>query len=247
MTERYPRQHRWSPAHVAASTVAGLFLLPHLAMSQVELPVLSYSTDALEPYISNETVQYHYGKHHAAYVNNLNAFIEADDSLANKTLEYIMKNTEGTIFNNAAQVWNHNFYWQSLSPSGGGEPDDDLYDDLVKSFGSYDNFMGNFTSFASGHFGSGWAWLVQNSDGSLEVVDTHDASNPIVECLGNPLLTYDVWEHAYYIDYRNSRSDYIEVFWNLVDWDFANDNYLKAWRSTSKSLPSVSTGSGSSP
>ncbi|CAM9328620.1 unnamed protein product [Ascophyllum nodosum] len=152
-----------------------------------------------------------------------------------------MLHTEGTVFNNAAQVYNHNFYWKSLSPDGGGEPVGDLYDDIVESFGTYEYFMDNFTSAASGHFGSGWAWLVQKPDGCLDVVDTHDASNPVVEDLGNPLLTCDVWEHAYYIDYRNLRGDYIDGWWALVNWDFANENYLQAWRRTSRSLPTVKT------
>ncbi|CAN0182159.1 unnamed protein product [Pylaiella littoralis] len=215
------------PKQVGTSffSLLGLLLSCSRSLGQVELPPLGYDQAALEPYISNETVSYHYGKHHQGYVNNVNGFIEEDPSLANLSLWKLMKKTEGTIFNNVGQVYNHNVYWESLSPDGGDEPTGDILDVIVDSFGSYDAFKDLFTSYASGHFGSGWAWLILLEDGSLDVVDTHDASNPVVERLGFPLLVCDVWEHAYYIDYRNLRADYIDGWWNLVNWERAQSEY----------------------
>eukprot|EP00904_Undaria_pinnatifida_P004740 jgi/Undpi1/14267/HiC_scaffold_9.g03916.m1 len=205
-------------------------MLAQPALSQFELMDLPYDDDALEPYVSSETISYHYGKHHAAYVNNLNAIIEEDSSLVGRSLWWFLKKTDGTTFNNAAQIYNHNLYWNSLSPTGGGEPSGDLYDAIVDAFGSYDNFETAFTSAASGHFGSGWAWLVMDRDGAVTVYDTHDATNPVSEDLGFPLLVCDVWEHAYYIDYRNGRSDYIEGWWSLVNWDYASEEYERVMK-----------------
>ena len=183
-----------------------------------ELPKLPYDMDALEPQISKETLEYHYGKHHQAYINNLNKLI-AGTSDENKLLEEIMTSATGGLFNNAAQAWNHTFYWNCLKQNGGGEPAGKLLELITKHFGSFDAFKAKFSETAAKHFGSGWAWLVQNSDGSLEVLSTGNAANPLTEHK-TPLLTCDVWEHAYYIDYRNARPKYIDAFWNLVNWDF---------------------------
>ena len=188
-----------------------------------ELPELPYARDALAPHISEETLDYHYGKHHASYVDKLNAAIEGTDD-ADKSLEDIIKSASGGLFNNAAQVWNHTFYWNSLSPRGGGEPEGALADAINSAFGSVDGFKEKFTESAKGNFGSGWTWLVQKADGSLDIVNTDDAETPITEDGVTPLLTCDVWEHAYYIDYRNARPKYLEAFWNLVNWDFAAAN-----------------------
>ncbi|CAM9489143.1 unnamed protein product [Ectocarpus sp. 8 AP-2014] len=194
---------------------------------QVELPALPYGESDLEPYITAETVGFHYGAHHQGYVNNMNAFIEADPELEGLSLWKLMKQTEGTIFNNAAQIYNHNLYWNSLSPSGGGMPTGDLYTAILAAFGSYEDFQTAFTDLASGHFGSGWAWLMMHEDGSVDVVDSHDASNPVSEGLGFPLLVCDVWEHAYYLDYQNLRASYIEGWWALVNWDYAESEYTR--------------------
>ena len=187
-----------------------------------KLPELPFAKDALSPYVSAETIEYHYGKHHAAYVANLNKLI-AGGEFAELSLEDIIKKASGGIFNNAAQVWNHTFYWNCLSPKGGGEPTGDLADAITKGFGSFANFKEKMTSAAVTQFGSGWAWLVRNPDGSLAVEQTANASTPLRESK-TPLLTVDVWEHAYYIDYRNARPAYVEAFWKLVNWDFASQN-----------------------
>ena len=189
-----------------------------------ELPELPYARDALAPHISEETLDYHYGKHHASYVDKLNAAIEGTDD-ADKSLEDIIKSASGGLFNNAAQVWNHTFYWNSLSPRGGGEPEGALADAINSAFGSVDGFKEKFTESATGNFGSGWTWLVQKADGSLDIVNTDDAETPITEDGVTPLLTCDVWEHAYYIDYRNARPKYLEEIWKLVNWDFVAGNY----------------------
>ena len=188
----------------------------------IELPDLPYARDALAPHISAETLDYHYGKHHQAYVTNLNKQIEGTE-FADMDLVSIVKKASGGMFNNAAQTWNHTFYWNSLSPKGGGDPSGKLADALVKAFGSVDAFREEFSKAAAGTFGSGWAWLVQRPDGSLGIVSTSNAATPITGS-DNPLLTCDVWEHAYYIDYRNARPKYVEAFWNLVNWDFAAAN-----------------------
>ncbi|MBS0212968.1 MAG: superoxide dismutase [Fe] [Proteobacteria bacterium] len=185
----------------------------------IELPALPYARNALEPHISAETLDFHYGKHHQAYVDNLNKMIPGTE-FAEATLDAIVKKAQGGMFNNAAQVWNHTFYWNSLSPNGGGEPKGKLADAIVKAFGSIAAFKEEFTKVATGTFGSGWAWLVQRADGSLAIVSTSNAATPLTGS-DKPLLTCDVWEHAYYIDYRNARAKYIEAFWNLVNWDWA--------------------------
>ena len=185
----------------------------------IELPPLPYARNALEPHISSETLDYHYGKHHQAYVDNLNKMIPGTE-FADADLETIVKKSQGGIFNNAAQVWNHTFYWNSLSPNGGGEPKGKLADAIVKAFGSFAAFKEEFGKVAVGTFGSGWAWLVQRPDGSLAIVSTSNAATPITG-QDKPLLTCDVWEHAYYIDYRNARAKYVESFWNLANWDWA--------------------------
>lgn len=191
----------------------------------IKLPELPYAIDALEPRISKETLEFHYGKHHNAYVVNLNKFIEADSNLATKSLEEIVKSSTGGVFNNAAQVWNHTFYWNSLSPSGGGEPTGDLLIAIDAAFGSFAEFKEKFTASAAGNFGSGWTWLVKNATGALEIVNTSNADTVITEQGMKPLLTCDVWEHAYYIDYRNARPEYLKNYWELVNWEFAAENF----------------------
>jgi Fe-Mn family superoxide dismutase len=188
-----------------------------------ELPELPYAKDTLAPHISEETLEYHYGKHHQTYVTNLNNLISGTE-FENMSLEEIIKNSSGGIFNNAAQVWNHTFYWNSLSPNGGGEPEGGLANAINRTFGSFEEFKEAFTKCAVTTFGSGWAWLVKNADGSLALVSTSNAGCPLTEGQ-TPILTCDVWEHAYYIDYRNARPKYLEAFWNLVNWDFAAKNY----------------------
>ncbi|HHJ39206.1 MAG: superoxide dismutase [Methylothermaceae bacteria B42] len=187
-----------------------------------ELPPLPYAMDALEPHISRETLEYHYGKHHQTYVTNINNLI-AGTEFENMSLEEIICKASGPIFNNAAQVWNHTFYWNSLSPNGGGSATGAVGDAINRDFGSFDSFKEAFTKAAVTLFGSGWAWLVKTPEGKLEIVQTSNAGNPLTEGK-TPILTCDVWEHAYYIDYRNARPKYLEAFWNLVNWDFANQN-----------------------
>lgn len=189
----------------------------------ITLPELPYAIDALEPQISKETLEYHYGKHHATYVAKLNPLIEGTD-LADADLETIIKNSEGGVFNNAAQVWNHTFYWNCLSPNGGGEASGPVAEAIDAAFGSFEDFKEQFTNSAVNNFGSGWTWLVKNTDGSVAIVNTDDADTPLTTD-ARPLLTVDVWEHAYYIDYRNSRPAYMEAFWSLVNWDFVNENF----------------------
>lgn len=184
------------------------------------LPQLPYAMDALAPHISKETLEYHYGKHHQAYVNNLNKLIPGTE-FASMSLEEIIKKATGGIFNNAAQVWNHTFYWYCLSPNGGGEPTGKLAEAIKKHFGSFNEFKEQFTQTAATTFGSGWAWLVQDNNGALKIISTSNAGTPMTEGL-TALLTCDVWEHAYYIDYRNVRPDYINAFWSLVHWDFVS-------------------------
>lgn len=190
----------------------------------VELPDLPYSRSALEPHISEETINYHYGKHHAAYVNKLNAAIEGTE-LDDLSLEELVKTTSGGNFNNAAQVWNHTFYWNSLSPTGGGTPSGELAEAINSSFGSFDEFVSSFNQSAAGNFGSGWTWLVKNQDGGLAIVNTSNAETPLTDDAVTPLLTVDVWEHAYYVDYRNDRGGYLGKFWELVNWEFAASNF----------------------
>ncbi|MDD5578605.1 MAG: superoxide dismutase [Fe] [Methylobacter sp.] len=188
-----------------------------------ELPALPYAKDALAPHISEETLEYHYGKHHQTYVTNLNNLIPGTE-FEKLSLEEIILKSSGGIFNNAAQVWNHTFYWNSLVPNGGGQPTGALADAINSAFGSFDKFKEEFTKCAVTTFGSGWAWLVKNADGSLALASTSNAGNPLTTGQ-TPLLTCDVWEHAYYIDYRNARPAYLEAFWALVNWEFAADNF----------------------
>ncbi|MBP6626913.1 MAG: superoxide dismutase [Fe] [Arenimonas sp.] len=184
----------------------------------IELPALPYDRTALEPHISGETIDFHYGKHHQAYVTNLNNLIKGTEFEA-LDLEAIVRKAQGGLFNNAAQVWNHTFYWNCLKPNGGGEPTGKLAEAITKSFGSFAAFKEQFTQTALTTFGSGWAWLVQRPDGSLALVSTPNAATPLTGT-DTALLTCDVWEHAYYVDYRNARPKYVEAFWNLVNWDF---------------------------
>jgi Fe-Mn family superoxide dismutase len=180
--------------------------------------------DALQPHISKETLEFHYGKHHQTYVTNLNNLIKGTE-FENLSLEEIVQKSSGGIFNNAAQIWNHTFYWFCLSPKGGGQPSGALADAIVKKFGSFDEFKKQFTQTAVTTFGSGWAWLVKDANGSLELVSTSNAQTPLTQAGKQPLLTCDVWEHAYYIDYRNRRPDYVGAFWNLVNWEFVAKNF----------------------
>lgn len=181
-----------------------------------ELPSLPYAMDALEPYISQKTIEFHYGKHHQTYVTNLNKLVPGTE-FENVTLEEIVKRAIGGIFNNGAQVWNHTFYWNCLAPNAGGEPSGLLADRINRNFGSFAAFKENFSTAATTLFGSGWAWLVKNADDKLEIVQESNAGNPLRNGL-TPLLTCDVWEHAYYLDKQNRRPDYISDFWNLVNW-----------------------------
>ncbi len=188
-----------------------------------ELPALPYAKDALAPHISAETIEYHYGKHHQTYVTNLNNLVPGTE-FEGLSLEEIVKKSSGGIFNNAAQVWNHTFYWNGLSPNGGGAPTGALADAINSTFGSFEKFKEEFTKCAVTTFGSGWAWLVKNADGSLALVSTSNAGCPLTAGQ-TPILTCDVWEHAYYIDFRNLRPKYLEAFWALVNWEFANANF----------------------
>ena len=189
----------------------------------IELPPLPYAKDALAPHISAETLEFHHGKHHQTYVTNTNNLIKGTE-LEDAPLEQIVKASSGGLFNNSAQVWNHTFYWNSLSPKGGGDPSGKLADAIKRSFGGFAQFKEEFNKIAVGTFGSGWAWLVQRPDGSLGIVSTSNAATPITGP-DRPLLTCDVWEHAYYIDYRNARAKYVEAYWNIVNWDFANSQF----------------------
>jgi len=189
----------------------------------IKLPKLPYKMDALEPHISKETLEYHYGKHHATYVRKLQKLIEGS-RFENDELESIVRRSKDDTFNNAAQVWNHNFYWQCLSPDGGGAPQDALAKAIEDSFHSFSAFKDIFSSQAAANFGSGWTWLVKRPDSSLAIVDTSNADTPL-NSDDVPLLTVDVWEHAYYIDYRNERPKYLQAFWSLVNWKFANENF----------------------
>lgn len=188
-----------------------------------ELPALPYAINALEPHISQETLEYHHGKHHNTYVVNLNNLVPGTE-FEGKSLEEIIKTSNGGIFNNAAQIWNHTFYWHCLSPNGGAEPTGALADAINKAFGSFAEFKDAFTKSAIGNFGSSWTWLVKKADGSLAIVNTSNAGCPLTEAGTSPLLTVDLWEHAYYIDFRNLRPKYMETFWALVNWEFVAKN-----------------------
>ncbi|WP_028499398.1 superoxide dismutase [Microvirgula aerodenitrificans] len=185
-----------------------------------KLPALPYALDALAPYLSRETLEYHYGKHHQTYVTNLSNLIKGTE-FENASLEEIVKKSSGGVFNNAAQIWNHTFYWLGFAPNAAGEerqPSGALAEAINAKWGSFDEFRKAFNAVAAGTFGSGWAWLVKGSDGKLDLVSTSNAATPL-STDKQALLTCDVWEHAYYIDYRNSRPNYLESFWKLVDWD----------------------------
>ena len=187
-----------------------------------QLPTLPYENTALEPYISKETLEYHHGKHHNAYVNNLNNMIKGTE-LESLSLEEIILKSEGGVFNNAAQIWNHTFYFNGFSPQGGGKPTGQLAKMIDEKFGDFDSFVKQFNDLGAATFGSGWVWLVQNKAGELELVNTFNAGNPLTDGY-TPLLTCDVWEHAYYVDTRNDRGAYLKNFWNIVNWDFVASN-----------------------
>jgi len=188
----------------------------------IELPALPYAIDALAPHISQETLEFHHGKHHATYVAKLNAAIPGTE-FEGKSLEDIIKTASGPVFNNAAQIWNHTFYWNCLSPNGGGEPTGALAEAVNSTFGSFAEFQAAFNDKAVNNFGSSWTWLVKNSDGSLEIVNTSNAGTPMTEGQ-TAILTVDLWEHAYYIDFRNARPAYLSAFWKLINWEFAAAN-----------------------
>ncbi len=187
------------------------------------LPPLPYAKDALQPHMSQETLEYHYGKHHQTYVTNLNNLIKGTE-FENASLEDIIKKSSGGLFNNSAQVWNHTFFWNCLKPNGGGAPTGAVADAINAKWGSFDKFKEEFTKSATTNFGSGWTWLVKKADGSVDIVNTSNAGTPLTTS-DKPLLTCDVWEHAYYIDYRNARPKFLEAFWNLANWDFVAKNF----------------------
>jgi Fe-Mn family superoxide dismutase len=186
------------------------------------LPPLPYAKDALQPHISAETLEYHYGKHHQAYVTNLNNLIKGTE-YENLSLEEIIKKSQGGVFNNSAQVWNHTFFWNCMTPNGGGAPTGKVADLINAKWGSFDKFKEELQKSAVSNFGSGWTWLVQKPDGSVDIVNTSNAGTPLTT-ENKALLTVDVWEHAYYIDYRNARPKFVEAWWNVVNWDFVNQN-----------------------
>ena len=188
------------------------------------LPALPYAKNALAPHISEETIEYHYGKHHNTYVVKLNGLVEGTE-FANKTLEEVVKTSTGGMFSNAAQIWNHTFYWNCLAPNAGGAPTGAIADAINAAFGSFEEFKAKFTDSAVNNFGSAWTWLVKNADGSVSIVNTSNAATPLTDESVTSLLTVDVWEHAYYIDYRNVRPNYMAAFWELVNWDFVNANF----------------------
>jgi len=188
-----------------------------------ELPPLPYDKSALAPTISSETLEFHYGKHHQTYVTNLNNLTQGTE-FASMSLEEVIMKSSGGMFNNAAQVWNHTFYWNCLSPNGGGEPSGALASAINAKFGSFDDFKKQFSTAAATNFGSGWTWLVKNADGSIEIFNTSNAGTPMTDGK-KALLTVDVWEHAYYIDYRNARPKYLEEIWKLINWDFVAKNF----------------------
>ena len=191
-----------------------------------ELPPLPYPEDSLKPYISEKTLVYHYGKHHRGYVNKLNKLLEENPDKQNKSLEVIIKNSSGNLFNNAAQAWNHEFYWNCLTPKGKKEPEGELAKAINATFGNFDEFKSEFKDKAASNFGSGWTWLVKTKNGGLKIKNTGNAENPMTDG-DKPLLTCDVWEHAYYLDYQNERGRYIENFWHIVNWDFVEKQFIE--------------------
>lgn len=186
-------------------------------MKKIELPQLPYAMDALQPFISKQTIEFHYGKHHQTYVDNLNKLVEGTE-FENSSLEEMIKRSNGGIFNNAAQVWNHTFYWESLTPASTGVPQGVLAAEIDRQFGSFEDFRQKFTQAALTLFGSGWVWLAKDDKGTLEILQTSNADNPL-RTGRIPLLTCDVWEHAYYLDKQNRRAAYVEDFWKIVDWN----------------------------
>ncbi|MFO7878926.1 MAG: superoxide dismutase [Bacteroidales bacterium] len=188
------------------------------------LPELPYELNALEPHISKRTMDFHYNKHHAGYVKKLNGHTE-DTEYANMSLEDVIKKSDGGVFNNAAQTWNHTFYWEGFSPDGGGKPSGEISEAINKQWGNFEKFKDDFSKKAATLFGSGWAWLVKTKDGKLDIIQGQNADNPMTEG-HTPLLTCDVWEHAYYLDRQNKRPEYIENFWEIVDWDKVNERYI---------------------
>ena len=189
-----------------------------------ELPALPFAKDALLPHISPETLDYHHGKHHNAYVVKLNSLVEGTE-FAGKSLEDIIRTSQGPVFNNAAQIWNHTFYWNCLSPNGGGEPTGALAAAITAQWGSFAAFQTAFNDKAVNNFGSSWTWLVKKADGSLDIVNTSNAGTPLTDSSVTALMTVDLWEHAYYIDFRNARPTYLNAFWALVNWEFASANF----------------------
>ncbi len=187
-----------------------------------KLPELPYAKDALQPHISAETFDYHHGKHHKAYVDKLNELIKGTKH-ENMSLEEIIMSSQGVLFNQAAQVWNHTFFWNCMAPQAGGAPTGKAADLINKKWGSYEKFQEEFAAKALGNFGSGWTWLVQNDKGEVEIFNTSNADTPMAHNM-KAVMTVDVWEHAYYIDYRNARANFVKAFWNLVNWDFVNKN-----------------------
>ncbi|NLJ82568.1 MAG: superoxide dismutase [Bacteroidales bacterium] len=191
----------------------------------IELPKLPYEHNALEPIISQKTIEFHYGKHHQAYVNNLNNLIKGTD-LEKKDLVEIIKTSEGGVFNNAAQVWNHTFYFYQFIPGGKGQPSEDFLNAIEKQWGSLEDFKKEFNTASATLFGSGWAWLVKNKEGKLEITKESNAGTPLTKGL-RPILTFDVWEHAYYIDYQNRRPDYLNALWSIINWDEINKRFAE--------------------
>src|SRR5262245_18785667 len=192
------------------------------------LPPLPYPVDALEPHLSRETLEYHHGKHHRTYVDKVNELVQGT-RLKEATLEEVVRNATDALYNNASQAWNHAFYWNCLTPDGGGEPTGEVARLIGSAFGSFESFRTQFSRAAEGQFGSGWAWLARRKDGSLEIIATANADGPLRSGV-RPLLACDVWEHAYYIDYRNARADYVKAFWSLVNWEFVARNWAEAPR-----------------
>ncbi|KEP65800.1 UNVERIFIED_CONTAM: superoxide dismutase SOD3 [Hammondia hammondi] len=220
--ESYHRDYPLHPRNFGV--MASLF-----STGKFELPALPYDYNALEPYVSAKTLKFHHDKHHATYVKTLNELIKGTD-YENQKLEDIIRNADGPTFNNAAQAWNHTFFWNSMKPNGGGEPTGLVKEQIDRCFSSFSKFKEEFSEKATKHFGSGWAWLVWcNEKRRLEVIDTHDAGNPITMKKW-PIITCDLWEHGYYLDRQNDRGAYVKSWWNVVNWDFANEKLEKAMR-----------------
>lgn len=192
------------------------------------LPKLNFNPRNMRPFLTEQQIFYHYAKHHANYVKTLNLLSEQHHDLKSLTLEKVIEKYDGTIFNNAAQIWNHNFYWKGMKSDGEGKPYGEIEKKINESYGSFENFKEEFIKIAKSHFGSGWTWVLLDKDGKLKIKDTHDAYNPVKKKDGMAILVLDIWEHAYYVDYRNDRLEYIKEWFNKIDWDFANNNLLQA-------------------